>query len=154
MANAMYMQFPLAGTIAAGVVVFLNSSGKVDVADESDPDLIGITDEAGVLDDLVRVVIMGRKTIACTGTVVAGDPLTASATPGKVRTINRTSSIVIRSHSHAIDDGGSDGSSGTTGSETIVVVLTAGQTAAANLIGKALTGGTNTDIDVWVKIHG
>lgn len=153
MPNAMYFRLQLGFTIAAGRVVGLNSSGKLFEVDDNDFNLIGVTDESGVLNDFIRVVVMGRKTVTCTGTVAVGDPVDASATPGECKKLVPLTSIGVAAHTHDMSDIDTDGSSNTD-SDTVGFVFNRGLAAGGNILGKALTGGTNTTIDVWVKVHG
>lgn len=165
--------------ITAGNVVYISAANEVKAVAGSTSAILGVAVTTESNSDPIDVIVLGKVTVTCSGTVAAGDLLIGAAT-GKVAKFTPTTSkatgagsshshtnTAASNHDHAISDGGY-GANTVTGlggghnhamtSESshthTTSSITSGEFSGGKIIGKAITGGTNTTITAFINCMG
>jgi len=144
--------------ITDGDVVFISSANNVQRVTGDLSTIIGVGNETITSGNPINIIIVGKKVVTCTGTVAVGDLLVGSAT-GKVKTFTADTSVSTNTtgdHSHTVPSGAqrTESETSTDGDHSHTVALVAGDYAGGRIIGKALTGGTDTTITMIVGVMG
>lgn len=137
--------------------VYISGDNTIKITTGSLSTVMGIIQSDVKNGGTVTVLVVGKTNVICNGTVTAGDLLIAAAS-GKVATFTPTASKTTSSngaHQHALNPGlGTGSSTDIAGAHTHTISITSGEFAGAKIIGKALTGGTNTTISAYINLAG
>ena len=142
-----------------GNVVAVAASGKIIKTSSPTQNVLGVVHGTIATDATGKVAVVGKKTVICIGTVAIGR-LLVGASGGRVAQFTSTTSKSISahgSHTHPISDAGITGASSTAGGASANhtdIPFTSGEFAGGFIVGRALTSGTNEEIDILVSLMG
>lgn len=141
--------------ISAGDVVYISAANTVKRMTISNASkYFGVAEAAINNTEQGEITVAGKVTITCSGTVAAGD-LVSGASTGDCRKYSQTSLSMASAgnHAHELPPGSITPGEDTedAGAHTHTINPTADKTfATGQVIGRAITGGTSTDIDVLI----